>query len=85
MVFYTTGQIILFEALMLILPTIVSFIYAEDCGYSFLLTMAIAAVLGGLLVLLLKPSDHVIYAKEGFLTVALAWLALSAIGASTLH
>ncbi len=28
-----------------------------------------------------KPRNHVIYAKEGFATVALAWIIMSAIGA----
>ncbi len=81
MVFYTTGQVVLVEALMLLLPAIVSLIYSESCVYSFLITIGISVILGLLLVVLAKPSDHVIYAKEGFLTVALAWLALSAIGA----
>ena len=81
MVFYTTGQIVLVEALMLLLPAIVSLIYRESCVYSFLITIGISVILGLLLVVLAKPSDHVIYAKEGFLTVAFAWLALSAIGA----
>ncbi|MBE6539001.1 MAG: TrkH family potassium uptake protein [Ruminococcaceae bacterium] len=81
MVFYTTGQIVLIEALMLLLPVIVSLIYRESCTSAFLITIGIALIVGGSLILIFKPTDNVIYAKEGFLTVALAWMSLSAIGA----
>lgn len=81
MVFYTTGQIVLIEALMLLLPVIVSLIYRESCTSAFLITIGIALIVGGSLILIFKPTDNVIYAKEGFLTVALAWISLSAIGA----
>ncbi|MBQ8207786.1 MAG: TrkH family potassium uptake protein [Clostridia bacterium] len=81
MVFYTTGRIVLFEALMLMLPAVVSLIYGESCFYAFLIAVFVAAVLGGILFFAAKPKDSVIYAKEGFLTVALAWITLSAIGA----
>jgi trk system potassium uptake protein TrkH len=80
-VFNITGKIILSEALMLILPLIVSLIYGEKCYISFLITIAIAIVLGGLLTLTTKKRSQIIYAKEGFVIVALSWLALSAIGA----
>lgn len=80
-VFYTTGQIVLFEALMLLLPTVVALIYREKSIGAFLFTIAIALVVGFLLMIFSKPKDYVIYAKEGFITVALAWITLSAIGA----
>ena len=81
MVFYTTGQMILVEAFLLLLPAAVSLIYRESCVYSFLIAIGIAAGLGLSLVTFSKPQAHIIYAREGFLTVALAWTSLSAIGA----
>ncbi|MEE0967920.1 MAG: TrkH family potassium uptake protein [Clostridia bacterium] len=81
MVFHTTGQIIFFEALMLLIPSAVSLIYGEKCLFSFLITIAFALCLGLALIIFSKPNDNVIYAKEGFLTVALTWLLLSAVGA----
>ena len=81
MVFRTVGKIVLAEAAMLLLPTFVSLLYGENCIWSFLITIAVALVIGGALVLGLRPKDKVIYAKEGFVIVALAWLSLSLIGA----
>ncbi len=81
MVFHTTGQIVLTEALMLVLPTIVSLLYREKCAISFLISIASALLLGAFLLIAFKPKNPVIYAKEGFLIVSLAWILLSAIGA----
>lgn len=81
MVFFMVGRIILLEAVLLLLPTICSAIYKEKCITSFLITIGLAAILGFLLILLNKPKDRTIFAKEGFVIVALAWISLSAIGA----
>ena len=81
MVLRTVGKIVLSEAAMLLLPTFVSLLYGENCIWSFLITIAAALVIGGALVLGLRPKDTVIYAKEGFVIVAMAWLSLSLIGA----
>lgn len=81
MVFYMIGQIIKLEAALLVLPLAVSFLYKEGCLWSFLITIGIAAVSGFALTLIFKPKDKLIYAKEGFIIVALAWISLSAIGA----
>ena len=81
MVFNTVGKILLAEAALMLLPTLVSLIYQESCFSAFLLTIAIAAALGVLLMLISRPKDTVIYAKEGFVIVALAWIAASLIGA----
>lgn len=81
MVFYTVGQILLLEAVLLVLPLAVSLIYAESCFTSFIITILITAASGFLIKLIFKPKDHVIFAKEGFLIVALAWLMMSLFGA----
>lgn len=81
MVFHTTGKIVLSEAAMLLLPVIVALIYREKCVYSLLISAGIALVCGLLLIFLFRPQNKVIYAREGFAIVALAWLFLSAIGA----
>lgn len=81
MILFTTGRIVLFEALMLLLPAVVSLIYGESCFYAFLIAIGISLAAGGALWLFSKPRDSVIYAKEGFITVALVWVVLSAIGA----
>ena len=81
MVLYILGQIVKLEAVLMILPLIVSAIYTEQCFFSFLITIAAALLLGFVLTTVFKPENRVIYAKEGFFIVALAWIAMSAIGA----
>lgn len=80
-VFYTIGQLIGVEAAVMMLPLCVSLIYGEGSWKAFLITIGIAIVLSALGLLLSRPKNHVIYAKEGFATVALAWIIMSGIGA----
>ena len=75
------GQIIKLEAVLLVLPLAVSIIYRERCALSFLMTALASLFVGFAVTLISKPGNRLIYAKEGFVIVALAWLALSAIGA----
>ena len=82
MVFYTVGQMVIIEALFLLLPLLVSLIYKEaKAASAFALAVAIAAVFGGLLLLLCRKKEKTIYAKEGFVIVALTWVTVSLIGA----
>lgn len=81
MVFYMIGQIVKLEAVLLILPLLVSLCYKEACAKAFLITIGIALLLGFAMTWLFKPKNRVIYAKEGFVIVAFAWLAMSAVGA----
>ena len=81
MVFGTVGKIICVEAILLVLPYIVSVVYKEACASSFLITIGVAAVIGTFLVVFFKKKDDIIYSKEGFLTVSLSWIVLSLIGA----
>ena len=80
MIFYILGQIIKILALFLLLPALVSVIYRENAVYSFLISAVIAALIG-LLLTLKKPAEKRIYAKDGFVVTALAWIAVSLIGA----
>ena len=73
------GQIIKLEAVLLVLPLAVSIIYRERCALSFLITALASLFVGFAVTLISKPGNRLIYAKEGFVIVALAWLALSAI------
>ncbi len=82
MVLNTIGRIMILEAALMLLPAGVSLIYKEFSGFfAFLIAIAVAAVLGLLLVLFCKTRDQVIFAREGFVTVGLAWIVLSLIGA----
>ena len=81
MVFSTVGKIVWFEAILLLLPYVVSLIYKEACSTAFLVAIIVAAVVGTLLTLIFKQKDDVIYSKEGFIIVTLSWVFLSLIGA----
>ena len=65
----------------MLFPLITSLIYKESCAKTFLISIGIALVAGFALTLIFKPGSKVIYAKEGFVIVSLAWLALSLVGA----
>ncbi len=81
MVFYTCGQMLLLEAVLLLLPVATALIYRESCVLSLLWAMAAALLAGFLIMLVSKPKDTVIYSKEGFVITALTWVMFSAIGA----
>jgi len=81
MVFHTVGKIIFIEAFLLLLPTFVSLIYNDGQLIPFLVSVSAALVVGAFLLFVSKPRSRMIYAKEGFAIVALAWILLSAIGA----
>ena len=81
MVFYMLGKMLLAEAAMLLLPLTVALYYNEACTSAFLASIAIILVLALPAAVFFKPSNKVIYAKEGFVITALSWLLLSAAGA----
>lgn len=79
MIGYLLGLIVLIEAALLIIPTIIALIYGESV-IPFAVTIAIMLVVGVPFVVK-KPSNTRIYAKDGYICVAAAWLILSAFGA----
>lgn len=82
MVLYRVGQIMCLEAVLILLPLLVSLIYKEFfCTAAFGISAAIAAVIGTVLIFVFKDKDNVMFAKEGFTIVSLAWVLLSVIGA----
>ncbi|MDD6262683.1 MAG: TrkH family potassium uptake protein [Clostridiales bacterium] len=81
-VFNTIGIIAVVEGLLFLLPAIVAFCYREKRAMmAFLISALIAAAFGGVLMAFSKPRNDVIYAKEGFAIVSLAWVVMSAFGA----
>lgn len=80
MVFNNLGKILLVEAALLIVPAIVAIIYGENTLLSFALTIALLTV-AGLICLKKKSKKTNIYAKEGYVIVALSWILMSLFGA----
>ena len=77
---YIIGWVIMITAGLLVFPCIVALIYGEKEGWIFL-SCAVAAAILGKLISFKKPQNNQIYAKEGFVIVALSWVILSIIGA----
>ena len=78
LVFKVTGKTLLVEAFCLLLPLAVTLFYGED-PTPFLYTIAAVFVVGGALSFL-PASDH-FFAREGFFSVGLIWVLVSAFGA----
>lgn len=80
MIAHLMGAIILILAAFMTPALLVAVIYREASGWSFLVTILGAALLGFVLTRL-RPRDRSMYAKEGFVVTALAWIVISLIGA----
>lgn len=81
MVLSMVGRVVLLEAALMLPGLITSIIYRESCVWSFAVAIVASLAVGTFLTVAFKPSSKVIFAKEGFVIVALCWLVLSAIGA----
>ncbi len=77
---YILGWLLKFESAFLMLPVLVSLIYHEKAGFSYLIT-AILCLITGLLLSRKKPVSKSLYTKDGFITVALSWIIMSIFGA----
>ena len=81
MISHILGWVLKIEAVAMILPLICCFIFNEGAVmFSFAVCIAICIVLGTALTIF-HPSNKTMYAKEGFVTVALSWIVISLIGA----
>lgn len=80
MVLNTLGKIIWVEVALMVLPLAISLIYNNSCTIAFLFTIIIGVLTALPLTLFCKPTNKVIYSKEGFVIVSLAWIAMSVIG-----
>ena len=81
MIIYTLGRMLMLEGALLLLPTLTGFIYKEFKVALAFLGVAVLACLVGLACSYKRPKKMKIYAKEGFVIVALAWTVLSIFGA----
>ncbi len=76
----TLGWILIFEAIFFVVPTITAVCYWEKEFFSFLISMLVCGAVGGICILG-KTKNNAIYAKEGFIIVALSWIVMSLFGA----
>lgn len=80
LVFKLNGYILLFDAIAMLLPVAVALIYSESAGMAFLPAIIISLAVG-IPLILLKPKTKAFYAREGLVTVAIAWIMMSIVGA----
>ena len=82
MVFYLLGKILYIEAILMLLPLTCSFIYQElSTIKAFSITIILCLLFAVVLTKVSKPDDKTIFAKEGFVIVALTWVVMSLVGA----
>ncbi len=81
LILYFTGRLICIEALLMLLPAAVAALYREDCLWAFVAVILPSLLFGRGLSAAFTPKNKTIYAREGFVIVALSWLVFSAIGA----
>ncbi|MBO5712744.1 MAG: TrkH family potassium uptake protein [Clostridia bacterium] len=80
MILNTTGKVLLTGGILLLLPLLIAIGYLENSALYLGITAFLAILIGFLIVKFIKPNNNVIYSKEGFIIVTLAWLVLSLVG-----
>lgn len=76
---YIMGAILKVEAVLMLLPMLTAVLYRESTGIYFVIVAAASFIIGTLLSMK-KPKQVEFFAKEGYVSVALGWLILSAVG-----
>ena len=76
---YILGSVLKLEGALMALPCLVSVIYKEEEGFSYL-AVALGCLAFGFLLTFKKPKDTVFYLKEGCVFTALSWIMLSIFG-----
>lgn len=80
MIINILGKLLISEAGLMILPFIVDLIYKEGHYISYLITIAILAIIGFIFTRF-KTEDKIIYSRDGFVIVSLGWILVSLFGA----
>lgn len=80
---YVLGWVLNFQAVFLLLPSLVALIYQEKSGWCFLLTAVVTGIIG-IALTVKKPKNTQLHAREGFVLVALSWIIISLISAAPL-
>ena len=80
MIAYLLGRMLTVEAVLMAPSAVLAAVYGEGDLRAFLVTMALLVLLGVPLSLR-RPANSAIFAREGFVTVALAWVLMSGFGA----
>lgn len=74
------GHVLKYEVILMLIPLAISLIYGDGDFLAFLLTILLVVPIAYLLCRIETKND-IIYPKEGFFTVGIAWVIISAVGA----
>ena len=74
------GWLLIFECGFMLVPAATAIVYRESAGLWFLMTMLLCGGIGALCIWR-RPKNSVLYARDGFVIVALSWIVLSMFGA----
>lgn len=80
MIIFTLGKLLQITGLLMYIPVLVAIIYRETEGISFAILGALIFGLGTI-ISFKHPAKKNIYAREGFVIVALSWILISIFGA----
>lgn len=80
MILFVLGNMLKVEGILMIPSALVSIYYGEECAGAFVITICLL-ILIGIVATAYAPKNKVIYAREGFIIVALSWIGLSLFGA----
>lgn len=80
MIFYILGWVLNLEAIAFLLPMICAAVMYEPYVLQFAIC-ALICMVPGVLLTIRAPKNKAMYSKEGFVTVALAWIIMSIFGA----
>lgn len=81
MIRYTLGCVLNIEAAAMLLPAVCAVCYRDKSSLMVFLLCVVICLGVGFLLTIKKPKDKTMYSKEGFVAVALSWIALSVFGA----
>ncbi|MBQ3125263.1 MAG: TrkH family potassium uptake protein [Clostridia bacterium] len=80
-ILHTLGSVLNIEAACMALPAICALCYKDTESFIIYLLSALLCLIVGVALSLIKPKRTTMYSKEGFVTVALAWIIISLFGA----
>lgn len=81
MIRYIVGSIIMLEAALLLFPILTAIVYGEWNTLRVFAGSALFCIVAGALLRGKKPENTTIFSVEGYVSVALCWVALSICGA----
>lgn len=81
MIRYLLGQVVRTEGALLLMPAACSLVYGETSHALLFLTLGLLLLAGGTALAWKAPKNKAFFALEGFVVVALSWVAMSFFGA----